>query len=122
MRLNGCDDLPDFSRGDIYHAEFPSSSRHEQAGRRPAIVLADIPKVEMAIVVPLTSSLERSKLPFTLPISPSKENGLLEESIALIFQVRSLHKSRFGKKLGVIGHKDLEAIKAMLADMFKIGR
>ncbi|RLG20355.1 type II toxin-antitoxin system PemK/MazF family toxin [Candidatus Micrarchaeota archaeon] len=108
------------SRGDVWYAEFPSSSRHEQAGRRPAIILADIPKVEMAVVVPLTKNLERAELPFTHVIAPSKENGLPEESVALIFQLRALDKTRFRDKLGVIGPRELTIIKSMIADMFGI--
>ena len=122
MPQNGCDGLSDFSRGDIYYADFPQSSHHEQAGRRPAIVVADIPPTNMVVVIPLTRTLEASELPYARRLALSAENGLAEESIALLFQIRALDKRRFGEKLGVIGSKELEAIKAMLADMFKLGK
>ena len=75
------------------------SNGHEQAGSRPAIVIADTP-ANVAIIVPFTSNVQALRFPFTLEVKPTERNGLAALSIALIFQARAIDKRRFKKKVG----------------------
>ena len=56
----------------------------------------------MIIAIPLTKSVKKADFPYTTIITPSKENGLTEESVALVFQLKSLDESRFKKRIGYI--------------------
>lgn len=79
---------------------------------RPVIILADTP-TDICIITPLTSNLKALKFPFTIQIEPSKHNGLHILSVALVFQIRAIDKSRLVKKLG-----QLE--KSLLTNIVKI--
>lgn len=73
-------------RGDLIWLDFDPQAGHEQAGRRPALVLS--PKTyhrrsRLAIVCPITSRIKA--YPFEVPIS-----GLDRPSAVLADQVRSL--------------------------------
>ncbi|MEQ8225783.1 MAG: type II toxin-antitoxin system PemK/MazF family toxin [Candidatus Eremiobacterota bacterium] len=97
-------------RGDIYTIEMPSSNGHEQAGTRPAIILQisqvndQLPTV---IIVPLTSQLAAQTFPGTFLIHPDTENGLSMNSVALVFQIRSIDKKRLKRKIGHLNTFDL---------------
>ena len=86
-------------KGEIWLVEFPVSNGHEQAGSRPAIVIADTP-ANVAIIVPFTSNVQALRFPFTFEVKPTERNGLAALSIALIFQARAIDKRRFKKKVG----------------------
>jgi len=74
----------------------------------------------MAVVIPLTGSLERDNLPYTLLIEPTIKNGLEKESVVLIFQITAIDKSRLIKKLGVLDDGDAESVGALLKDLLRI--
>lgn len=87
------------NKGEIWLVEFPSVSVHEQIGTRPVIILADT-KVNVCIVIPLTSNLNYQRFSYTTRIESSNSNKLDSDSIALIFQMRSIDKRRIIKKVG----------------------
>lgn len=105
------------NKGEIWLAEFPSQASREQAGTRPAVILADT-EANIAIVVPLTSNIQALRFPHTIEVEPSKLNGLSAISIALCFHLRAVDKSRLKKKIGDIEKSLLakidEMIKALL--------
>jgi mRNA interferase MazF len=74
----------------------------------------------MAVVIPLTTTLERERFPYTCRISPSIKNGLSEESIALAFQIRAIDKGRLVKKLGILDDGDAESVAALLKDLLRL--
>lgn len=84
------------------------------------MALADISEKGMAIVIPVTKNLDMEGFVFALPVSPTKENGLDLDSVALIFQIRSLDKNRFKHRLGKLEKESMEAIDALLKDMLKL--
>jgi len=101
------------NKGEIWLVEFPASATHEQAGGRPALILADT-EANIAVVVPLTSNVQALRFSHTLEIKPSKLNGLSAFSIALIFHIRAIDKSRLKKKIGDIESHYLAKISEML--------
>lgn len=74
-------------RGDLVWVDFSPQSGHEQAGRRPAVVLSPAEYnrlVGLAIVCPITSRVKGYK--FEVAIPP----GLAISGVVLADQVRSL--------------------------------
>ncbi|MBI3973734.1 MAG: endoribonuclease MazF [Chloroflexi bacterium] len=81
----GHEDVPD--RGDVVWISLNPQAGHEQAGRRPAVVLSPSAyngKVGLALLCPITSQVKG--YPFEVPI-PS---GLQVNGVILADQVKSL--------------------------------
>ena len=79
------------SRGDIIWLDFDPQLGHEQAGRRPALVLSHREynlATGMAIVCPMTSKVENA-WPFTVVIGP----GSYYTSLMPIFLVRGVREA-----------------------------
>lgn len=99
--------------GDVWMVSLPAIGGHEQAGERPAIVIqdaADGAGSPLVLVIPLTSRLSAARFPATVPISPDSENGLRAESLAMVFQVRALDRSRFTRRLGRVSDMTLGSV------------
>lgn len=86
-------------KGEVWLVELFEGAGREQYGLRPAIILADT-ATDICIVIPLTSNLKALKFPYAVQVEPSKYNGLRVLSVALVFQIRAIDKSRLAKKLG----------------------
>lgn len=92
-------------RGDIWSVSLPLSGGREQSGVRPAIVVQDAAYGEsspLVLIVPLTSQLAALRFPASVQIDPTDRNGLSASSVAMVFQLRALDRSRFRSKLGEI--------------------
>jgi mRNA interferase MazF len=77
--------VPD--RGDVVWLAFDPQSGHEQAGRRPALVLSPASyngKIGLALFCPITSQIKG--YPFEVPISA----GLAVSGVVLSDQIKSL--------------------------------
>ncbi len=75
------------ARGDLVWLEFDPQSGHEQAGRRPALVVSDIQynrKVGLALLCPITSQVKGYPFEVALP------SGLAVQGVVLSDQVKSL--------------------------------
>ena len=108
------------SKVEVWMVDLRGGRGHEQQNERPAIVWRRQDHVEMAIIIPITKTAERENLPYTHHIVPNSKNGLSEESIALVFQVRSISKERLVKKLGELGDMDIKIIAGLLKDLLKL--
>ncbi len=65
-------------RGDLVWLHFNPHSRHEQAGKRPALVVSDASynkKVGLALIFPITSKIKG--YPFEVPIKGKIVNGVI---------------------------------------------
>jgi len=102
--------------GDVWIVSLKDTIGHEMLGERPAIVVAIHVETELVTVIPLTSNLEASRFPYTLKIKKTYSNGLRTDSIALIFQIRSLSYKRFIKRIGYIDALSMKRMKALLKD------
>lgn len=86
-------------RGSIVTVSLPSTPTHEQAGRRPCVVVSNEQSVvnaryDMIVVVPLTSTVLNGKL---YPQLKKGDAELKLDSVALVDQIRSIDKSRVEK-------------------------
>jgi mRNA interferase MazF len=106
-------------KGEIWLVELPSTDGHEQSGNRPVIVLSDT-ESNISIIIPFTSNLQALRFLHTLEIKPSKNNGLKDISVALLFHIRAIDKKRLKKKLGDLDNSDLKEIDKILKKLLKI--
>lgn len=107
--------VPD--EGDIVWLNFTPQSGHEQAGRRPAVVLS--PKAYnqrsgLLVCVPITSQVKG--YPFEVVLSGSGATGA-----ALADQVKSLDwKSRQAERKGQATSAEVAEIKAKIKALLKL--
>ena len=106
-------------KGEIWLVELPSSNGHEQTGTRPAIILSE-EITNIAIVIPLTSNTQALKFPYTIELKPTKRNGLLTNSVALIFHIRGIDKKRIIKNIGQVEEISLQEIERSIKRLLKI--
>jgi mRNA interferase MazF len=87
-------------RGEIRWAELNPVRGHEQAGRRPVLILShDVfnARSGTVIAVALTSQPQRAGFPLTLELGAT---GLPKASWVKISQIRTLAVERIGPRLG----------------------
>ncbi|MCH8843313.1 MAG: type II toxin-antitoxin system PemK/MazF family toxin [SAR324 cluster bacterium] len=104
-------------RGDILWADLEPVRGHEQAGRRPVLVLSrEIFNDRSGTVIGLaiTSQPQRAGFPLTYELP---ERLLPEPSWVKIGQIRTLSTDRLGKKLGRVADTELERIVEGLLDI-----
>ena len=99
-------------KGEIYLADLNPVKGSEQAAKRPVVIISGNLLNQYAPVVwvcPLSSKIKRYH--GDLILKPNKTNGLSKESEVLIMHLRSISKSRLGKKLGEISVTDLNFLR-----------
>lgn len=107
-------------QGDIYLANLNPVKGHEQAGLRPVLILqSDIlnERLNTTIAAPITKNM-LSKGFLTTIFLPRKTAGLTEDSLALLFQIRALDKTRLLKKMGKIDSSECRNIRKRLLLLF----
>jgi mRNA interferase MazF len=99
--------------GSVHWVELPGANGHEQQGRRPAIVLqSDVfsGRLPTLLVVPLTSTRKALRFSGTVLVNPTSQNGLRQESVALVFQLRAIDRLRVKGKVGELSAQDVTAV------------
>lgn len=96
--MKGASDVPE--RGDLVWLTFHPQAGHEQAGRRPAVVLSPAAyngKVGLALLCPITS---RTKgYPFEVPVP----DGSPVHGVVLADQIKSLDwRARRAERMGTL--------------------
>ena len=94
-------------RGDIRWADLNPVRGHEQAGKRPVLILShDIfnERSNTVIAMALTSQPQRAGFPLTLKLDA---DGLPRESWVKISQIRTLAVERIGQLLARVSPEDL---------------
>jgi len=97
-------------RGEVRWAELNPTRGHEQAGRRPVLILShDIfnKRSGTVIAMALTSQPQKAHFPLTYSLEPKQ---LQEPSWVKISQIRTLSVERIGKKLGTVEPEQLAKI------------
>jgi mRNA interferase MazF len=97
-------------RGDVVSADLQPTRGHEQAGRRPVVVIsADVfnDRSGTVIAMVVTSQEQRAGFPLTLQIKSVK---LGEPSWVKISQIRTLSVQRLGRKLGRLAPEELDGL------------
>ncbi|PIO06270.1 type II toxin-antitoxin system PemK/MazF family toxin [Candidatus Micrarchaeota archaeon CG08_land_8_20_14_0_20_59_11] len=107
------------SVGEIWRVNLGGEREREQGGTRPALVVGKANG--LAVVVPFTKNTARLSLRFTEPVSPTRENGLAGESVALVFQITALDERFLVAKLGWLSEKEREPIRELLRNLLHLG-
>lgn len=97
-------------RGDILWADLNPVRGHEQAGRRPVVVISQDVFNERSgtvIAMALTSQPPRAGFPLTLALDAE---GLPKRSWVKISQIRTLSHQRLSKKIGRLMPEQLDLL------------
>jgi mRNA interferase MazF len=91
------------ARGEVWLADLDPTRGHEQAGKRPVLVISEDPfnqsRAGLVVVLPITSTLR--PIPFRVRLTPP-EGGLKVESAVLCEAVRSVSKDRLLTRFGSV--------------------
>lgn len=102
-------------RGEVWLADLDPTVGHEQAGRRPVLVLSverfNTSGAELVVILPITSRLRR--LP-TRPRIVPPEGGLSLESWVICEQPRTLSQRRLVSKLGTVTQTTMDAVSKIV--------
>lgn len=103
------------SRGEIWLVDLNPVCGHEQAGRRPALVISvdgfNHGPAVLVIVIPITT--KDMGIPFHIGVSPP-EGGLKEQSFIKCEDVRSVAKERLIKCIGGVEEGTLAEVEDRL--------
>jgi len=97
-------------RGDIIWADLNPTIGHEQAGKRPVLVLSHEvfnKRSGTVIVVAITSQPQRAGFPLTLEL---QESNLTKHFWVKISQIRTLSIKRLRKKISVANPEEINLI------------
>ena len=104
-------------RGDIYWADLSPDRGHEQAGRRPVLVLSQEVFNERSgtvIAMAITSQPQRAGFPLTLEL---QNNDLPKRSWVKISQLRTLVVARIGPKIGRASSEEMNQVVEGLLEL-----
>lgn len=99
-------------RGDLVLARLDPIVGNEQAGVRPVLVVqSDLANRYFRTVLsaPVSSSPKALRREFTVPLVAG-EGGLSRDSAVLVFQIRTLDRARFIRKIGHLSVKRMAEI------------
>jgi mRNA interferase MazF len=113
--------LQNIKPGELWWVELSDNTvGHETQKTRPCLVLANSTEGKMITIIPLQSNLGSAKIPNTYLIKKNQKNKLKNDSVAIIFQIRSLDYSRFKIFIGNIDNKELNRIRTLLKYFFNL--
>ena len=110
--------LPAPMRGEVWLVNFDPSVGNEQRKVRPAVVISSdaIGRLPLYIAVPVTDwKTHYFDYPWFVELLPLPANGLTKQSGADAFQLKSLDRGRFLKRLGAITAEETEDVAAAVA-------
>ena len=105
-------------QGDIYFANLNPNRGSEQRGQRPVVIVSGNAMNDhfgVVIVMPLSTKIK--KYAGCILLKKDKINNLKQDSEIITFQLRSLSKDRFTKKMGNISGDQLHELKKKLLEV-----
>lgn len=103
------------SRGEVWLVDLDPVVGHEQAGRRPCLVVSEDRfnrgPMDLIAIVPLTSRVKN--IPLHVVVRPP-EGGLKVESAVLCNQIRTVSISRFINEWGRVEQNTLAEVSDMI--------
>ena len=104
-------------RGEVWLVDLGQpKDDHEQAGRRPAVILQtdDLAVLSTVVIVPLTTQSKRAGFANTVWI-PANEAGQDRDSVALCHQIRVLDRRKLIRRIGELAPERLSEIEVAVA-------
>jgi mRNA interferase MazF len=109
------------SRGEVWLADLNPTRGHEQAGRRPVLVVSDDlfnrGPAGLAIVLPMTSTVRN--VPSHVPVAPP-EGGVDKRSAILCEGVRSVSVERLVVRWGVVSRQTMATVEDCLRILLRL--
>jgi mRNA interferase MazF len=109
------------ARGEVWLADLDPTRGHEQAGRRPVLVIShDIfnrGPAELVIVLPMTSHLRN--VPSHIRVSPP-EGGLKTASAILCEGIRSVARQRLVTRWGAVRRRTMVAVEDIVRILLRL--
>lgn len=100
------------ARGEIWIVDLNPTRGHEQAGKRPALIVSVNPfnfgPAELVIVLPITSKDKKNLLHVKIE---SEESGLKETSFIKCEDIRSVSTERLIVRLGKVNSAVMSAVE-----------
>ena len=110
--------------GEIWWVDLSSNLNdtigHETQKTRPCLAVANCKETKFLIIIPFQSNLDANRLPHTLTIKKHQNNGLKKDSVAIIFQMRSVDYMRIRSYCGTISNQYLFKIKNIIKDLLNL--
>ena len=103
-------------RGEVWLANLDPTQGSEQAGTRPVIIFQNDIVSQFStttITIPLTTNKRRAFLPICVMIKQG-DGGLLQDSVALCFQLRVLDQTRLIKRLGQLNIQTIAELEEVV--------
>jgi mRNA interferase MazF len=104
-------------RSEVWRVTLPYVPGHIQAGIRPAVIVQEDQATALlptVLIVPFTSTKNATRFPGTVLVRPDGQNGLTVPSVALVFQLAAIDRSKCLQLLGVLDPVTLDQIFAEL--------
>ena len=109
------------SRGEVWLADLNPTRGHEQAGRRPVLVVSEDlfnrGPAGLVIVLPMTSTVRN--VPSHVPVSPP-EGGVKNRTSILCDGVRSVSVERLVTRWGAVGGQTMAAVEDRLRILLRL--
>ncbi len=111
------------TRGEVWLLDLEPTVGAEIKKTRPVVIVNDdrIGTLSLKIIVPITDWKDHySKVEWLVRLEPNNDNGLNKISAADAFQIRSVAKERFIRRLGKLSDVVMEEITETLAIVLNI--
>lgn len=109
------------SRGEVWLVNLNPAKGHEQAGKRPALVISvdtfNHGPADLAVVLPITSKYRG--IPFHVRVEPP-EGNLKKESFIKCEDIRSISKIRLEKFIGEVFKSTLSKVEDRLRILLEL--
>jgi mRNA interferase MazF len=109
------------ARGEVWVADLNPTRGHEQAGRRPVLVISEDlfnrGPAGLVIVLPMTSTVR--SIPTHVPLSPP-QGGVKNPSAILCDAVRSISVERLVARWGAIDRSTMAAVEDRLRILLRL--
>ena len=110
--------MSEANRGEIWEVEFRPAVGAEIQKTRPAVIMnaPEVGRLPLCIVVPITEwKPVFAQFSWFVRFLPTVANGLMKESGADAFQVKSVSETRLVRKLGQISPEQADQVAAAIA-------
>jgi len=106
-------------KGEIWRVDLGNNTvEHEQQGKRPAVIVANISSSNLATIILMTSNKSRMKFAYVCTIKDCEKSKIGYDGFALIYQIRTVSKKRLEEKVGEVSNEELKKIEEQMKIMF----
>ena len=113
--------MPEPSRGEVWLVDLNPTKGHEQAGKRPGLIVsADLfnhGPAGLVVMVPLSTVAKG--IPFHVAVNPP-EGGVKQKSFVKCEDVRSVAKERLLRRLGTVSLHTMAAVEDRLGILLNL--